>query len=565
MRKRKILILFLAFMVIAGGISHTLHAQVEEEEWMRGRDPEKFGGTLILAQDDEPLNMDSLRTTYGAQAHIFISESPFMYSPDGELGPAGWLEEIEQSEDGLRITFHLKEGVTFHDGVPLDAEAFAWLLRERMRDDEIYDFPLLNVPDPDHIVIIDEYTVEIQQEDIPFPELKQVMATPSWLGAMRTPRALERYGDVYGYEMAYGNGPFLMDEWVRGEYISFVRNEDYWWTPDWAADYAGLEEGEDYQPGPPYLEEVILEYVPEASTRVSMLRTREVDGIINVPTLHIEEIEGIPGVEILEMPSYIIRAIEYNSTAAPLDELKVRQALNYAVNRDAIAEVVFSGYAEPAHSPYTSKFLETENTERMYHFNQQKAVSLLEEAGWHMGDDDFRYKDGERLSFELWCRDTSEFRMIVEMVQGMWRALGADVDARYFDEATVRSRIDEGEHEAVLWEHQWVTKGDMYNWWFAPEYKWYPQKTGYDSEELRNLVAKTYEASSMEELEDSVDELVNYYLAQGVFNPIVRPINLFAIYEDVENIYLSHQGGGWWGWIPRMYDVYLQDVYEGNN
>ena len=562
MRSWSKLIILIAIFVLVGTMAFPL--QAEEEAWMRDRDPDKFGGELILARAYEPLSMDTLRTTRGDQAHIFISEGPFLYGPGGELTPSGWVEELEVCEDGLVFTFHLEEGVTFHDGIPLDAEAFAWLLRERIRDDAVYSDPLMNVPDEDHIVIVDDYTVEINQVGKPFPELKEVMATPSWMGAMRTPEALERYGEEYGYEMAYGNGPFLMEEWIKGEHVSFVRNEDYWWAPEWAADFAGLEEGEEYNPGPPYLDRVTLKYVPESSTRVAMLRTREIDGIIEVPTLHIEEIEAIPGVEILETPSYTMRAIEYNTTVAPLDEKEVRQALNYAVNREAIVTVVFDGYAEAAHSPYTSSFLETENTKLMYHYDHDKAAALLEEAGWEMESDGFRYRDGERLSFELVCQDFTEIRMISEMVQGMWHELGVDADLRFFDEATVRARMDAGEHEAVLWEHQWVTKGDMYNWWFSPDYKWYPQKTGYDTEKLRRLVDQTYEATSLEELDDYVDQLVNYYFSQGVFNPIVRPTNLMAIYDDIENIYLSHAGGGWWGWMPRMHDVYRQDVYQEN-
>jgi len=71
------------------------------------------------------------------------------------------------------------------------------------------------------------------------------MATPSWIGAMTTPRSVERYGEEYGFKMAYGNGPFKLVERMKGDHITFMRNEDYWWTPSWAAKYAGLKEGEE--------------------------------------------------------------------------------------------------------------------------------------------------------------------------------------------------------------------------------------------------------------------------------------------------------------------------------
>lgn len=209
---------------------------------------------------------------------------------------------------------------------------------------------------------------------------------------MRTTNALERYGEEYGYRFAYGNGPFLFKEWIKGDHLTFVRNPDYWWTPFFAKDYAGLEEGEEYIPGPPYLEELVLKYIPKSSARVAMLRTREVDGIVEVPTLHIEEIKRIPGVVILESLSYAIRIIEYNTTKVPLQELEVRQALNYAINREAMIQVIYQGYAEPAYSPYCGAPLETENTLHLYKFDLERANSLLDEAGWLMGNDGFRYK-----------------------------------------------------------------------------------------------------------------------------------------------------------------------------
>jgi len=157
-----------------------------------------------------------------------------MFGPNGEFGPGGWIESVENSPDGLVWTFRIKPGVTFHDGSPLDAEAFAWLLRERIMDPAIYSDPLMYVPDVDHIVVVNKQTLEVRQVGQSWPELPFNMSTPSWVGAMTAPRSVERYGETYGYEMAYGDGPFELEQWVKGDHITFARNEDYWWTPSWA-------------------------------------------------------------------------------------------------------------------------------------------------------------------------------------------------------------------------------------------------------------------------------------------------------------------------------------------
>jgi len=537
----------------------------EAQPWILGRNPLKFGGTLTLARGWEPLNLDSLRTTYGDQAHIYISEPPFMFGPNGELEPAGWIESVENSPDELVWTFRIKPGVTFHDGALLDAEAFAWLLRERIEDPGIYSDPLMNVPDVDHIVVVDEYTVEIRQEGLAWPELSYNMATPCWIGAMTTPRSVERYGEEYGFKMAYGNGPFKLVEWMKGDNITFVRNEDYWWAPSWAAGYAGLEEEEYYHPGRPYLEKLILKYVPEAATRVDMLKTREVDGIVEVPRAYVDEIKGIPHVKVMESPSYTIRYIGYNTTKPPLDDENVRKALNYGVSREAVAKVIYYGYAEPAYSLFCGKALETPNTLHLYKYDPDEARTLLAEAGWTDTDGDgILDKDGQPLAFELWSSNKTEFRKMAEMAQAMWRELGVDVSLRRFDEATLRARIEAGEHEAIVFEHEWVTKNDMYNWWFNPDYMWYPQETGFDTPELRELIDGTFEATTIEEVVQTNDDLANYYYEHAVLCALVRPENLLAVYDDIANIVPSHMGGGWWGWMPYLHDVYRQDVYEAN-
>lgn len=536
---------------------------VPAEAWMRGRDPLKFGGTLTLARGWEPLTMDSLLTTYGDQPHMYISEAALIYGPQGEFGPSGWIESFDESPDGLVLTFHIKPEVTFHDGTPLDAEAFAWLLQKRIEDDAAYSDPLMYVPGVDHIVVVDEYTLEIRQEGQPWPELPINMSSPSWMGAMRVPRAVELYGEDYGFKMAYGNGPFKFVEWVKGDHITFVRNEDYWWSPPWAAEYAGLEEGEEYHAGPPYLEKLVLKFAPEAATRVAMLHAREVDGIIEVPKHMVEEIEKIPHVEIMKGPSYAIRYIGYNCTKPPLDDEKVRKALNYAIDREAMVEAVYFGYAEPAYSLFCGKGLETPNTKQMYKCDPDKAKALFAEAGWEDTDGDgILDKDGEPLAFELWSSDKTEYRKLAEMAQGMWRALEVDVTLRQFDEATLRAKITAGEHEATLFEHEWVTKSDMYNWWFNPDYMWYPQETGFDTPELRELIDRTFAAATMEEVDETNDDLVNYYYEHGALCSLVWPDSLLAIYDDIVNA--VPRGGGWWGWMPYLHDVYRNDVYEAN-
>jgi len=536
----------------------------DSEDKYPGRNDLKYGGTLTLIRAEEPVSLDSLRTPYGDQIHQYISEPALMWSPGGEFGPAGWVESYEQSEDETVLNFKLRDGVTFHDGEKLDAEAFAWLLRERMRDDSIYSDPLMNVPDTDHIKVLDENTVQIEQTK-PWPELPYNMSTPAWVGAIETPKPLEKYGEDYGFSEVYGNGPFKFEEWAKRDHITLSRYEEYDWAPDWAWKFSDAESKEDYTSGPPFLEEVVFEYVPEASTRVNMLRSGEADGIIEVPKSQVEELEKLKNIEVMSQPSYRIRYTGYNTTVPPLDELRVRKALNYAINRKAMVQVVYFGYATPAYSLYASRAHRTPNTLDLYEFNQEKARELLSEAGWQDSNNDgIRDKNGEKLTFELITRKTREFRQMANMLQGMWRDIGVDAKVRLLDTATVRSRIEEGNHEAIIHEHQWVTKNDLYTWWFNPKYQPYPYESLLETEKISELNEKALNSTSLDEMNKAIDNLVNYYYKQAALGALVRPKDLLAMDKNVKNVVPGHKEGGNWFWTPYLYDVYLQDVYEQN-
>ncbi|MFB6214352.1 MAG: ABC transporter substrate-binding protein, partial [Candidatus Bipolaricaulia bacterium] len=164
------------------------------EDKYPGRNDLKYGGTLTLARAEEPVTLDGMRTSFGDQAHQYISEPALLFGPHGEFGPAGWVKSFTQSEDETKLTFKIKKGITFHDGTKLDAEALAWLLRKRMKEDDIYSMPLKNV---EKIKVLDKYTMQIDQSK-PFPELPYMLATPDWLGSIQVPKAVEKYGEDYG-------------------------------------------------------------------------------------------------------------------------------------------------------------------------------------------------------------------------------------------------------------------------------------------------------------------------------------------------------------------------------
>lgn len=509
------------------------------------RNDKKYGGTLVLAKSFEPLSLSPLESNYGDMIHTLLSEPPLMRDPWGNYVKAGWLESYDVSPDRKTWTFYLKEGVTFGDGEPLNAEALKWNFLERKKRGwrgRHFRF----IPE-ENIKVLDEYTLQIEGTR-PNPNLLFMLSTPALYGGIQTPQSFERYGEDYGLKMAYGNGPFKLEEWVKGDHMTFVRNEDYNWAPGFANN-----------PGPPYLKRIKFVFTPEASTRVAMLRTGEVDGIVETPFERIEEIKGMEGVKVISAAAPAAYFTALNVTKPPLNEVEVRKALAYAINRTAIAEQIFYGYATPAYSLYLSAKDELTTTKHLYEYNVSKAAELLEEAGWVDQDGDgIRERDGKDLSFSLWTSNKTEFRRTGEVLQAFWREIGADVKLQRMDEATMRDRVANNEHQATVWQHLW--RGlDETKWETHPENKWYPNQSGF--EPPQELIEAQETASTWEEWVKANDVLSNYVYERAPIIRLVRPKFIMAVGENFKNVRVRE---GYWAGFPYFYNVYDAEVYKAN-
>lgn len=514
----------------------------------------RYGGDMVVLSSTEDRTMSPSMDPVGGWWFGLLNDPPFMVPPRSEelsnWNRPGWLRKFSISPDEKTLTFYIREGVTFHDGAELDAEALAWNLRHRIKSDELWDAPLRGIKDPDEdIKVLDEYTLQVAQEENN-PNMRYVMSTFSWLGGLDTPNWNEKYGEDYGHEEVYSLGPFKLKEWVKGDHTTFVRNEDYDWAPSFCSN-----------PGPAYLEEVTINYVPEAATRLSKLKTGEADMDLNVPPAYAETIKELEDYEVLTSPLARQYLLSYNTTKKPLDNVKVRKALNYAVDRVALANEIFKGYAEPANNLYLSRAHEQPTTKNMYQYDPEKARDLLSQAGWEPGDDGFRYKNGERLEIEFTTMGTSSLlRKQAIVVQANWREIGVKANIQTLDETTFKDFVEDGKHEATIRLQLWPTL-DIYYWMF--EGVGYPAQAMYDEPDLNELIKKNKEATDLEEWVNTTDDLVNFVLEKALRGPLVRPLQIVAVNKNFENLHLrngsTHESAG-----PNLVDVYRKDVYEEN-
>ena len=497
----------------------------EEEEPTEEEEPaeeepaeteEEGGGTLVVALHDEPRILDPNTTEawFGWFVELQVFE-PLVEAKIDEQGNIEYKPSLatswEMAEDALSWTFELKEGVTFHDGTPFNAEAVAFTIN-RIIDPEFNSpaaKPLLggNVESAE---AVEEYVVKINLNNA-FPgflsALSDVVLAPV------SPAAVEEWGEDFG-QHPVGTGPFMFEEWVTGDHITLVRNPDYDWGPEVLYDRSG----------PALLDEIIFRVVPEATVRGAMLEQGEAHVITKPNPPDIPEYEEDPDYQILGGFRPGTASLNwFNAEKSPTDELEVRRALLHAMDWDQVNQLVYHGSRVVAHSlltPATPGYDPSLNFAERYPVDQEKARELLDEAGWVDEDGDgLREKDGQPMEMVWICFPGSHCQE-GEVLQAQLRDVGAHLEIREMGQPANVQATQRGEHNirsigwggldsAQLMHYLLHTDNIGDGWNF----------TRYRSEELDSLIEKAVSELDEEQRIQYVKEIQEIVLDQALGHP----------------------------------------------
>lgn len=313
--------------------------------------------TIAHAVDVDTPDPAGQTTTTVANMLDYVVETLLVNDEQGKPKPH-LAKSWEISADGLTYTFKLQEGVKFHDGKPFDATAVKANL-ERVLDPDIRVPIRAAYTVIDKVEAVDPLTVKLTLKK-PAPYLIGAMAWTTV--AIVSPASIEK--GTSGYKTVaqpVGTGPYTFKEYVKGSHLTLAKNPNYWGKK-------------------PYYDTVTFRIVPEAATRESMLLAGQVDMILHPPISDLPALQKNPAVKVLLAPSIRTLFIVINTTVKYLDNSKVRQALNYAIDKEAIIKSVLFGAADPLDAPMAPSLFGYCKT-GPYPYNPEKAKALLKEAG----------------------------------------------------------------------------------------------------------------------------------------------------------------------------------------
>lgn len=395
-----------------------------------------YGGELIYAISGETYSLFPGRQpgSNAQDAWLYALEGLVEINEDNEILP--WLATSwEFSEDGRNATFQLREDVRFHDGSSFDADAVAFVFNEALEKNFVHVHLLEGL---ERVTADDEHRVTFHFQE-PFAALLSNLSHRSLV--IFSPTAYQAHGEEWMATHLVGTGPFIQEALVRGEYLKLEKNEDYW------------------QEGLPYLDRVTIRIVPDVSARSAMLEAGEVDRAININDFDIPRLRADERVNVRVVASTRQFYVALNHQVAPLDNADVRQAFNYAIDKEGMVESVFAGTGAllskaPVLSEGVVGFTDMREPGEgtLFAYDPDRARKLLARAGFIDRDGDGVVEDasGKQLELGLWARRgmTKGDDKMAQLVQSMLGDVGVRVEIQFWESSAFGAATNLGPKEA---------------------------------------------------------------------------------------------------------------------
>lgn len=496
------------------------------------------GGELFVGEVMDPLVYDPhlAGSEWVTNLTEKVCDKLVYLDPKDRSYRAGLAESWEVAPDGLSITFHLRKDVVFHDGTPFNAETVRYNL-DRIVDPATKSMVAAMLIGPyDSTEVLDEYTAKVKYKAPYAPGLD---AFSQGFFCIVSPAGVKKYGEDFAHNVI-GSGPFMWSEYARDDHIGMVRNPNYkWGSPIFA------------HPGPAYLDKITYKLIPDHNTRAGMIRSGQLHILEGVPEAQVESFrkDRIGFIVYATPGSGFPGAALINTQRFPTDDVNVRRAINYGTNRAAIAKAVWFDVWPPASGPLTKASLGyNPKVESYYPYNPQKAQQLLDEAGWKVGSDGIRVKDGKRLEISLiYAAGTW---LWTELFQAQMKEIGIEVKIMQLEpmaswqasaqgEANMSPNVQSGSDPSILSLFFHSRMIGMFNW------------TYYKDDKLDSLldqgITEMDKAKRME-IYAQIQELI---MDQALIIPLADSVLLFVLRPEVKGLVVD----------PRGLPMYLLDVW----
>jgi peptide/nickel transport system substrate-binding protein len=501
--------------------------QAQKEAAREGEAPttndSRVGGSLVIGVRDEPDTLDAHKTARSVASQIMslIGASLVDLDPAGNVVPY-LAERWETSADGLTWTFHLKQGITFHDGTPFTAQDYVYTIQRALNPETASPAAGALLGPVTAAKAVDDDTLVITLAKSFFPLLTNLTASGYLMPLSQA--AVMAGEDTYGRQ-PISVGPYRFKEWRTGEYIVLERNPDFNWGPAFA------------QKGPYYLETIEFRFLPDPATTLAVLEA----GGIDVSTIAGKDVAVIQETGQFEIYAAPLAGASpmgvFNVKRPPFDDRRVRQAFNLAVNRTPLIQAAQQGHAQVQHGPISPAVpgywpgIE----EISYNYDLVQAKALLVEAGYQPNALGALEKEGQPLAFPLLV---SQFTTDAEVLSEQYQAIGADVSIEVMDSGSLFNRASTGDFQMMLISIEYPDADILYLLYHSHG----SLPIGLADAELDQILDRTRSTIDPAQRQEWVNQAQARIVKQAYMLPLYAPTIYTAVNRRVKDIITRPDG-----------------------
>lgn len=407
------------------------------------------GGRFTEGYDRDFTKMDPVQSGWADPGYNALYEYTMIRDPEGNIVPMV-AETWDISEDALTWTLKIRDGLVFHSGAPCGAA------------DVVANFNLFRAPETGQNAIFWGPVVDVQEGegntvvvtmDHPFAAFPETLATE--YSMVFNVAAREEAGDTYGAAIEDGTGPFTLTDFSPGNQTLFTKWPDF---PGSGVPFVT-------NPGPAYIDELRFVPILEPANRANELEAGGVDAIKNPAPQDFERLTTNPDVTVMEWanPANLFIALNQTKTNLGFDDVRVRQAISHAIDREAIAQAIYFGHAVATYGPIAPNWKWYDpGVEQFNQYDIELGKSLLEEAGWVEGSDGIREKDGNKLAFTLYnWGDQTYGAQINEAITDMLLDIGVGMTLVTLPTAEFFPRVTNLDDPVDAFSYEWLWSSPM--------------------------------------------------------------------------------------------------------
>jgi peptide/nickel transport system substrate-binding protein len=458
---------------------------------------------LIIAQQADARSLDPSfsNDVYSHNLNVNIYDRLVDWS--SEMVPENNLAESLTQLDPLTLQIKLIKGVKFHNGEEMTAEDVKFSIERSAQVPAAKTY----YGDVERVDIVDKYTVNLITK-IPYGPIMNTLAQTS--GSILNKKYVEENGDK-AFQNPIGTGPFKFKSWQAGDRIVLEANKEYF-------------------RGAPGTDGIIFRVIPESTNRTIALETKEIDLSLVIDPVDADTVRNTSYLKLYEASSLSMTYLGYNCQKAPLDDVRVRQAIAYGIHLPDIVETAFQRAAVPAYSVVARATMGYNTSLPEPKRDIEKAKALLAEAG---------YKDG--LKLKLWLNENQSRKNASVIIQAQLMEIGVDVSIEILEWGAYLSRINRREQDLFIlgWSGSPDPDGGMYALFHSKNFAEGGNNSYYKNDRVDELLDKGRSSTDLAERLPFYEEAQEIAVREKAVFPLVNPVNMVGAQAFIEGFEMN--------------------------